>query len=108
MNMDRMYRAAIYVRLSKEDGDSFAFGKNESDSITNQKLLIQSYLAKQPDIEVVETLEDDGYTCTNFERPGFQKLLDATIAEPAMARSIPIRLPNVSRFFPIRTGVSRH
>ena len=68
---------SIYVRLSKEDGDSFAFGKNESDSITNQKLLIQSYLTKQPEIEVVETFEDDGYTGTNFERPGFQKLLDA-------------------------------
>ena len=28
MNKNRMYRAAIYVRLSKEDGDSFSFGKN--------------------------------------------------------------------------------
>jgi DNA invertase Pin-like site-specific DNA recombinase len=77
MNSDRIYRAAIYVRLSKEDGDSFSIGKNESDSITNQKLLIQNHLAKMPDIEVVATFEDDGFTGTNFERPGFQKLVEA-------------------------------
>jgi len=73
MNSDRIYRAAIYVRLSKEDGDSFSLGKNESDSITNQKLLIQNHLSKMPDIEVVATFEDDGFTGTNFNRPGFQK-----------------------------------
>jgi DNA invertase Pin-like site-specific DNA recombinase len=77
MNSDRIYRAAIYVRLSKEDGDSFSIGKNESDSITNQKLLIQTHLAKMPDIEVVATFEDDGFTGTNFDRPGFQKLVEA-------------------------------
>jgi DNA invertase Pin-like site-specific DNA recombinase len=77
MNRDRIYRAAIYVRLSKEDGDSFSIGKNESDSITNQKLLIQTHLAKMPDIEVVATFEDDGFTGTNFDRPGFQKLVEA-------------------------------
>ena len=77
MNMDRTYRAAIYVRLSKEDGDSFSIGRNESDSITNQKLLIRSFLDRHPEIEVVETFEDDGFTGTNFDRPGFQKLLDA-------------------------------
>jgi DNA invertase Pin-like site-specific DNA recombinase len=77
MNSDRIYRAAIYVRLSKEDGDSFSFGKNESDSITNQKLLIQNHLSKMPDIEVVATFEDDGFTGTNFDRPGFQKLVEA-------------------------------
>lgn len=74
---DKVFKAAIYVRLSKEDGDSFLLGKNESDSITNQKLLIMDYLKKMPEIEVVTTFEDDGYTGTNFERPGFQKLLAA-------------------------------
>lgn len=77
MNMDRVYRAAIYVRLSKEDGDSFSFGKNESDSITNQKLLIQNHLSKMPDIEVAAVFEDDGYTGTNFERPGFKQMVEA-------------------------------
>ena len=44
MKNHAQYRAAIYVRLSKEDGDSFSVGKNESNSITNQKLLIRKYL----------------------------------------------------------------
>lgn len=77
MNDMKIYRAAVYVRLSKEDGDSASFGKNESNSITNQKLLIRSFLARQPDIEAVETFEDDGYTGTSFDRPGFQRLVTA-------------------------------
>lgn len=44
---NRVYHAAIYVRLSKEDGD-----KEESDSIRNQRDLIRNYLADKPDISV--------------------------------------------------------
>lgn len=77
METDHIYSAAIYARLSKEDQDSYLSGKNESDSITNQKLLIRSYLAKLPDVRVVETFEDDGYTGTNFDRPNFRRMLDA-------------------------------
>ena len=76
-NKDKIFKAAIYVRLSKEDGDSFLLGKNESDSITNQKLLIMNHIKTMPEINVVEIFEDDGYTGTNFKRPGFQKLLAA-------------------------------
>ena len=77
MKNQAQYRAAIYVRLSKEDGDSFSFGKNESNSITNQKLLIRKHLEQLPNIEIVDTYEDDGFTGTNFERPGFQALMNA-------------------------------
>ena len=44
--IEKIFKAAIYVRLSKEDGDSFLLRKNESDSITNQKLLIMNHLKK--------------------------------------------------------------
>lgn len=64
--IEKVFKAAIYVRLSKEDGDSFLLGKNESDSITNQKLLIMNHLKKMPEIEVTEIFEDDGFTGTNF------------------------------------------
>ena len=37
-NSKRIYRAAIYVRLSKEDGDLDDVRKAESNSISNQKL----------------------------------------------------------------------
>lgn len=77
MKNQAQYRAAIYVRLSKEDGDSFSIGKNESNSITNQKLLIRKHLEQMPDIKIVDTFEDDGFTGTNFDRPGFQSLMAA-------------------------------
>lgn len=73
-----MYRAADYLRLSKEDGDSsFYAKKQESDSISSQRALIEGYVAKCPDIELVAEYVDDGYTGTNFDRPDFKKMMDA-------------------------------
>ena len=40
----KIYHAAIYVRLSKEDGDVADAGKKESNSISNQKSLIRDFL----------------------------------------------------------------
>ena len=57
--INRSYRAAIYVRLSKEDSDSFSLFKDESDSIKNQKLLIQNFLSAMPEIEITSVYEDD-------------------------------------------------
>lgn len=55
LSLDRDYKAAIYLRLSKEDGDfSFSGEKLESDSISNQRLLIMDYLKKHPEITVVK------------------------------------------------------
>ena len=48
---DKTYRAAIYLRLSQEDGDISVSEKNESNSISTQRDLIHAYLQKQPDIE---------------------------------------------------------
>lgn len=39
----KIYHAAIYVRLSKEDGDVAELGKGESNSISNQKSLIRDF-----------------------------------------------------------------
>ncbi len=67
---NRVYRAAIYVRLSKEDGD-----KEESDSIVNQKDLIKSYLSGRQDITACMECVDDGYSGADFERPGFRRMM---------------------------------
>ena len=69
------YRAAIYVRLSKEDGDLDGI-KAESNSISNQKSLIMNFLKDKEDIEVVSIREDDGYTGSNFDRPAFQLMME--------------------------------
>ena len=45
LSLDKDYKAAIYLRLSKEDGDfSISGEKLESDSISNQRMLIKEYL----------------------------------------------------------------
>ncbi len=61
------YKAALYLRLSKGDGDFSVFGeKLESDSISNQRLLIKDYLKKHPEITVVKEYCDDGISGTTF------------------------------------------
>lgn len=64
-------RAAAYLRLSIEDGD-----KAESNSIGNQRELIRDFAAERPGLHLVEEYADDGYTGTNFDRPGFQQMMD--------------------------------
>ncbi len=68
--MNKKYKAAIYIRLSREDGDNL-----ESESITNQRIFLKNYLKETNDIVFTEEYIDDGYTGSNFERPSWQKLL---------------------------------
>ena len=64
--VDRIYHAAIYVRLSKEDGDVAGTAKAESNSISNQKDLIRDFLKDKDDIIVVSEYVDDGYSGSDF------------------------------------------
>lgn len=72
----KIYHAAIYVRLSKEDGDVSDAVKAESNSISNQKSLIRDFLRSKEDIVVVSERVDDGYSGSNFERPSFQLMIE--------------------------------
>ena len=63
-------KAGIYLRLSREDGDKF-----ESDSIKNQRQLINDFLRDNPKLRFFKEYADDGYSGTNFDRPAFQRLL---------------------------------
>ena len=60
--MKRTYRAGLYLRLSKEDGD-----KEESNSIESQRNILLRYLDDSNEIEYVKEYVDDGYTGTNFD-----------------------------------------
>ncbi len=66
----KRWKTAIYARLSREDGD-----KPESDSIVNQKLLLENYILSHGDMELVATYMDDGFTGTNFDRPDFRRMM---------------------------------
>ena len=61
---------ALYCRLSRDDGT-----ESESNSIGNQKRLL-SQRAKELGLSNPKFYVDDGYTGTNFNRPGFQAMLD--------------------------------
>jgi len=63
-------KACMYLRLSKDDGMN-----SESNSITNQRELIQSY-AKDNEIEIVKEYVDDGYSGTNYDRPALNNLME--------------------------------
>lgn len=71
--------AAAYYRLSVEDSKGSDTKKvmtsDESESIINQRNLIRDYCNRNQ-ILLVEEFVDDGYSGSNFNRPGFQKLLD--------------------------------
>lgn len=75
--LDKTYHAAIYLRLSKEDGDFSVSGeKKESNSIANQRKLIEEYVRRHPEIVSTREFCDDGYTGTNFDRPDFKKMIE--------------------------------
>ncbi|GHU70602.1 recombinase [Clostridia bacterium] len=64
-------RTAIYLRLSRDDGNDA-----ESNSIKNQRDLLRKY-ALDNELGQVEEFIDDGISGTTFERPGFKRMCDA-------------------------------
>lgn len=62
---------ALYCRLSQEDAN-----EGESNSIQNQRTILLQY-AKENHFPNPTFFVDDGYSGTNYDRPGFQKMLEA-------------------------------
>ena len=76
--MVKDYTIGIYIRLSMADEDTGNGSKAESDSIGNQRMLINRYLDNHPTLSQYPRLEfaDDGYTGTNFHRPQFAAMME--------------------------------
>jgi len=68
--MNTLFKAALYIRLSREDGD-----KEESNSVVNQRALLMEYISKYADILLHDVYIDDGCSGTNFNRPSFQRMI---------------------------------
>lgn len=66
----QVYKAIKYIRLSYTDDKSV-----ESDSVANQRRLIDDFIARHPEIEVVAEKIDDGYSGVLFDRPAFQEMM---------------------------------
>lgn len=66
----------MYLRLSADDDDN-GKGKTESESITNQRSTLQYFISHHKELSKYPVMEfaDDGFSGTNFNRPGIQGLL---------------------------------
>lgn len=62
------FKVGIYIRLSRDDGNI------ESDSIINQRSLLNQYI-KENNYNLIDEYVDDGFTGTNFERPSFKRMI---------------------------------
>ena len=64
------YQAAEYIRLSYTDDKM-----SESDSVGNQRKLIENFVSQNADIEVIEEKINDGYSGIIFDRPAFKEMM---------------------------------
>lgn len=69
---EQVWNTAVYIRLSKEDIDK----KDESNSVKNQRNLIDEYLKSKSNFKVYNYYIDDGYTGIDFYRPGFERMIE--------------------------------
>lgn len=66
----KIYNAALYMRFSRDDGQAA-----DSSSITTQKMMLEKY-CQNNGYNIYDSYVDDGYTGMNFDRPGFQRMLN--------------------------------
>jgi len=64
-------KVALYLRLSREDDER----ESESQSIANQRLYLQQFLESKG-WRLTDIYIDDGYSGTNFDRPGFIRMIE--------------------------------
>ena len=69
-NHHNIYNVGIYCRLSKDDNTG-----NESNSIISQKEILSDFVNKQG-WKITNVYIDDGFSGTNFNRPGFKSLIN--------------------------------
>ncbi|MCM1045721.1 MAG: recombinase family protein [Candidatus Gastranaerophilales bacterium] len=69
---EKVYNTAVYVRLSVEGEDK----EKNRESISTQRYMLEKYIEKQPDMRLAAVFYDNGETGTDFERPGFERMMD--------------------------------
>jgi len=72
---EKIFYAAMYLRLSRGDDKRQTKLKTESDSIANQRELIRSFIHEQSDMELYDSYVDDGWSGGNFDRPEFKRMI---------------------------------
>ena len=82
-----IYRAAAYIRLSRDNA-------KRGDSLETQRDIIENFVAASPDIRLVDVYSDNHTTGTRFERPEFQRMME----DAASGRINCIIVKDLSRF----------
>lgn len=67
---EKIYNVGIYIRLSKINA------LNDDDTLVNQKNIILNYIKDKKEFKIIDIYEDTNKTGTNFNRNGFEKLLE--------------------------------
>ena len=74
IGQNRVFKAAIYIRLSEADeGKAY---ESDSESVLNQRNMLMKFV-KDNGFIFVDEYVDDGYSGTDFERPGFMRMIEA-------------------------------
>ena len=73
IGQNRVFKAAIYIRLSEADeGKAY---ESDSESVLNQRNILMKFV-KDNNFIFVDEYVDDGYSGTDFERPGFMRMIE--------------------------------
>ena len=83
--------AYAYYRLSREE-----VNQGESSSITNQRSIVERY-CHENNIALANEFVDDGYSGSNFDRPGFQKMIEEIEKHPEVNMIITKDLSRLGR-----------
>lgn len=97
--MQKTWNTALYLRLSRDDE-----GDRESNSIANQRTLLEQYIHDRPEFVLVDIYVDDGYTGTNFDRPDFRRMM----ADVDAGRVNCILVKDLSRFGRDYIGIGQY
>lgn len=68
---ENLLDTAAYIRLSVENG-----GNETDETLVVQQMLVEKFIEEHPDLRLEAVYIDNGFTGTNFERPGFMSLME--------------------------------
>ena len=68
---ENLLATGAYGRLSVENG-----GNEDDETLRTQMAMLHSFIADHPDLELIDSYVDNGYSGTNFDRPEFIRLMD--------------------------------
>lgn len=70
--LEQIYQTVGYARLSVAETRD----RKDSEALQNQKALLRDYIQRKANLRLVDICEDNGETGTNFQRAGFERMME--------------------------------